>query len=713
MLPPETPIADLCWVPRHRLGPLARLGLFTLRDLIEHYPRRHEDRRRFDNFPDDEMERPVCLFGVATKGSVRRFGGWRRMFEITLENESGGVLSQPLTCRWFNMPYIQKMIAVGQRVVIYGRPKKRGRQIVIDHPEFETVDDEENASIHMNRIVPVYPGGDGLSPRLLRSLIFQALEEADLAAFPSLLPGTRSEPLRDIHFPPTADRLEAARHQLIREEFFAIQLLIRARRADWQRLSGAPKTGKGQLLEALLKSLPYSLTRSQIEVIKEIRRDLAQPHRMNRLLQGDVGSGKTVVALAAMLLAVEAGFQAALMAPTQVLAEQHYLRFKKLLEPLHVSVGLRTAARNEDNAPLPLFADAAALKTSKPEVSDVPREQALRRNAVRRANDMPAPQVVVGTHALLYESSAFENLGLVVIDEQHKFGVLQRSRMVARGDAPDVLTMTATPIPRTLAQTLYGDLDVSTLREKPANRGTVLTAIRESGKLPQVVEFVRKQLEFGRQAYVVYPLVEESQKLLMKSAKAEFEKWKELLAPHAVGLLHGRMPPEEKEATVAKFHSGQLAALITTTVVEVGIDVPNANILLVENAERFGLAQLHQLRGRIGRGEHKSYCILLHDSKLEEASREKLAALERTTDGFKIAETDFRLRGPGDVLGTAQSGLPPLKLGDLVRDSEIMTESAALAKALFSKDPEMKMPEHLHLRSFLEQSKAKIAKSAS
>ncbi len=523
------------------MTPLGRLGLSTLDDLVKHYPRRYEDRRRFDRFPDEEMERPVCLFGIVTKTALKRIGGWRRMFETTFENESGGILSQPLTCRWFNMPYIQKLIAVGQRLVIFGRPKKRGRLIVIDHPEFETVEDDEEASVHMNRIAPVYPAGDGVPPRLLRNLIFQALARADLEAVSHLLPSSTAHVLRDIHFPANFEQLERARRQLVLEEFFAIQLLIQARRTEWRSQSGTAKSAHGGLLDRLLQTLPYSLTESQREVIAEIRRDLAAPGRMNRLLQGDVGSGKTLVALAAMLLTVEAGWQAALMAPTQILAEQHYLNFKRLLEPLGIPIALRTAARNEDTAPLPLFANALAsdpreldrgAHASPRAVSGVPPEIPVRRDAEQHTRDAYAPQIIIGTHALLYESSEFEDLGLVVIDEQHKFGVLQRARLIARGDAPDVLVMTATPIPRTLTQTLYGDLDVSTLREKPANRGAVLTAVREREKLPDVVDFVRKQLDRGRQAYIVYPLVEESNKLAAKSATAEFEKWKLHLAPH-------------------------------------------------------------------------------------------------------------------------------------------------------------------------------------
>ncbi len=681
LLQPETLLTEWEEIPRNRLAPLARLGLSTVGDLIRHYPRRYEDRRRFDRFPDAEMDRPVCLFGVVTKTALKRIGGWRRMFEITLEDESAGILGQPLTCRWFNMPYMHKLIVVGQHLVVFGRPKEKGSKIVIDHPEFEAVEEEET-SIHMNRITPVYPAGDGLSPRVLRTLIYQALEQTDLSAVPRLSAACSPEVLRTIHFPETFEELDTARRKLVREEFFAIQLLLQARRADWRRLSGTAKIAKGELFARLLKTLPFSLTASQTEVIAEIQRDLSVAARMNRLLQGDVGSGKTLVALAAILHAVESGWQAALMAPTQILAEQHYLNFKKLLEPLGIPIALRTAGRNTDTAPLPLFAN------------------------------QEEPRIIIGTHALLYESSEFNDLGLIVIDEQHKFGVLQRTRLIARGDAPDVLVMTATPIPRTLTQTLYGDLDVSILREKPAHRGEVITAVRDTSKLPEVIDFVKKQIAHGRQAYIVYPLVEDSEKLAAKSATVEFEKWKSQLAPYAVGLLHGRMSPDEKEEVVSRFRAGGVAALVTTTVIEVGVDVPNATLMVVENAERFGLAQLHQLRGRIGRGEHKSFCIPLHDAKADETAVEKLAILEATSDGFAIAEADLRLRGPGDLLGTAQTGLPPLKLGDLFKDAELMRESITLAASIFVEDPELQKPEHATLRAFLARSTAKIEASA-
>jgi ATP-dependent DNA helicase RecG len=420
------------------------------------------------------------------------------------------------------------------------------------------------------------------------------------------------------------------------------------------------------------ESLPFPLTGAQHRAIAEIAADLAAPRPMNRLLHGDVGSGKTLVALSAMLLCVESGQQAALMAPTQILAEQHYLNFRRLLEPLGLSVALRTGARREEAEPLPLFAAGAA---------EIPQ------------NSLSSPQILIGTHALLYEKAGVEDLGLAVIDEQHKFGVMQRARLRNQGAAPDVLVMTATPIPRTLTMTLYGDLDVSTLDEMPRNRGKIVTAVRDPAKLPDAVKFLREQLAGGRQAYIVYPLIDESEKLEAKAAATEFAKWREMLAPFSCELLHGRIPPDEKEATMQRFRRGETQALIATTVIEVGIDVPNATLMLIENAERFGLAQLHQLRGRIGRGEHKSYCILLSASD-DAVSLEKLRTLERTSDGFEIAEADLRLRGPGDILGTAQSGLPPLKIGDPVADHELMRLARNAAFLIFERDPKLERPEH-------------------
>jgi ATP-dependent DNA helicase RecG len=514
-----------------------------------------------------------------------------------------------------------------------------------------------------------------------------------------------------------------------------MQMLITSRRFESAARAGQAHCGSGALLEGFFKALPFDLTAAQQKVISEIRRDLAASHPMNRLLQGDVGSGKTVVAVAAMLLVVEAGYQAAFMAPTQILAEQHYEVLRRWLEPLGVRVALRTAARQEETGPLPLFAQndnsgnasgsgaGAVVSTgrnshqqSRDERSlssrdatthddDAPDQRLFRAGAGTNTSDACAiktndPQIIVGTHALLYEGVSFSNLGLVVIDEQHKFGVAQRATLTAREPAPDVLVMTATPIPRTLTMTVYGDLDVSTIDEMPKNRGKIVTAVRDTSKLAEVLSFLRTQLEKGRQLYVVYPLIDESDKLDVKAAAAEYELWRERLRPFRCELLHGRIPAPEKQQIMDRFRGGETNALISTTVLEVGVDIPNATMMLIENAERFGLAQLHQLRGRIGRGEHKSYCILLTSSKTEEASAKHIV-LERTTNGFEVAEADWELRGPGDLLGTAQSGLPELKIGNLKRDAHLMRRARATAISIFETDPRLERPENQRFRALI------------
>ena len=665
------------WVPRPRLTPLRRLGILTVRDLLTHYPRRHEDRSEFSGFPREESDTPVCICGEVTKTSVRRFGGWKKIFEATLQEPDANALSQPLVLRWFNLHYVQKMIATGQRLVVFGKPRLRGQRLCMEHPEFEVVESDEEESIHFRRITPIYPATEGLPQRVFRGLVFHALQNLDGDEVETLLPrnhgmGSRREALQQIHFPDSWETLAEARRHLVFSEFFAMQMMIASRRAQATGRPGQPHCGRGELLERFLRALPFDLTDAQARVLAEVRRDLGSQQPMNRLLQGDVGSGKTVVAIGAMLLAVEAGFQAALMAPTQILAEQHYAVLGRWLEPMGVRLALRTGARRDESTPLPLFAVEAG-----------------------EGND--AAQIIVGTHALLYESVVFENLGLVVIDEQHKFGVSQRARLTAREPAPDVLVMTATPIPRTLTMTVYGDLDVSVIDEMPANRGKIITAVRDGSKLDDVLAFLRMELEAGRQVYVIYPLIEESEKLDVKAAVAEFELWVERLRPFRCELLHGRIPAPEKQASMERFRRGETSALISTTVIEVGVDVPNATVMLVENAERFGLAQLHQLRGRIGRGEHKSYCILMSAEKTLEA-RVKLAVLEKTSNGFEVAEADWEQRGPGDLLGTAQSGLPALQLGNLKTDMELMKKARAAATAIMEWDPKLEAAENKRFR---------------
>jgi len=679
-------LEELGWIPRPKLLALRRLGIETVEDLLTHFPRRHEDRTEFPKFPHEESDVPICLCGEVIKTSLRRFGGWKKIFEATLQESHANALSEPLVCRWFNLHYVQKMIATGQRLVVFGKPRLRGKRICMDHPEFEVIENDAEISIHFRRITPIYPATEGLSQRTLRSIIYRLLNDLSDGPIKTLAPaglvhGERRDAIRAFHFPENWKARDAAREHLVLSEFFAMQMLIGSRRTESSIRLGGSHCGAGALLEKFLAGLPFELTGAQTKVIAEIRRDLAASHAMNRLLQGDVGSGKTVVAIAAILLAIEAGYQATFMAPTQILAEQHYDVLRRWLEPLGVHMALRTAARQEESF-LPLM------------VAD------------------ENPNVLIGTHALLYDTVSFSNLGLVVIDEQHKFGVAQRARLTAREPAPDVLVMTATPIPRTLTMTVYGDLDVSIIDEMPRNRGKIVTAVRDESKLGEVLSFLRKQLEAGRQLYVIYPLIDESEKLDVKAAAAEYELWRERLRPYPCELIHGRIPPEEKQKIMERFRRGDSSALISTTVIEVGVDIPNATVMLVENAERFGLAQLHQLRGRIGRGEHKSYCILLTSDQSKETAT-KLAVLEKTSNGFEVAEADWELRGPGDLLGTAQSGLPALRIGDLKTDAGLMRQARMAAMSIFKADPRLESPENQRFQRLIVEQQGRTFSNVS
>lgn len=667
-------LCELEWIPRPRLTALRRLGIETVEDLVSHFPFRHEDRRAFAQFPREESGIPVCLCGEVVKTRLLRFGGWKKIFEATLQEEEANALSQPLTLRWFNLHYVQKTIATGQRLVVFGKPRLRGRRMCMEHPEFEIIENGDETSIHFHRIAPIYPATEGLPQRALRSLVYRVLENLDDESVETLVPagvnlGERGIALRRIHFPSEMADIGPAREHLVFTEFFAMQMQIASRRSAAVFRGGKSHCGSGALLEKFMQTLPFGLTRAQRRVIGELRGDLAANRPMNRLLQGDVGSGKTVVAIASMLLAVEAGFQVAFMAPTQILAEQHYAVLYRWLEPLGIKISLRTGDRKEESF-LPLLSGDAV------------------------------PDIVIGTHALLYEGVSFQNLGLAVIDEQHKFGVSQRARLTTREPIPDVLVMTATPIPRTLTMTIYGDLDVSVLDEMPSNRGKTVTAVRELSKLGEVLSFMRQELETGRQAYIIYPLIHESEKLDVKAATTEFAVWRERLRPFRCELLHGQVLATEKREIMERFRRGETMALISTTVIEVGVDVPNATIMLIENAERFGLAQLHQLRGRIGRGKHKSYCILLSEGESADAVA-KLAVLVRSNDGFEVAEADWEFRGPGDLLGTAQSGLPVLRLGNLKTDAGVMREARAAALAIFESDPQLQSSDNQRFRRLI------------
>ncbi len=638
-------------------------GIERVADLLNWLPKRYEDRRRFDAFPAQAGSGAVCLRGLVIDTQRKGFGG-KGFYEAVVEDHAGGGLSR-MTCRWFNMPFLQKVIATGHEVVLYGKPKESGGKVVMDHPEFEVVSDE-GRRVHLEQIVPIYKNVSGIPQRKLREAIFCALEivEGD-----SLVPVhdvdptyPRIEAFRELHFPGELAQADAARRYFAKEEFFFQQLRVVWRRARHADLTGRVLGKRTKLLTEFYNSLPFDLTAAQKRSVKEIIADMRVQRPMNRLLQGDVGSGKTFVAMCAMLLAVDSGCQAALMAPTQILAEQHHFTFAKWLSPLGVKVGLATADRRE-------------------EVADA--------------------QIIIGTHALLYDNVDFDDLGLIVIDEQHKFGVAQRGKLIQRGVMPDVLVMTATPIPRTLTLTIYGDLDVSILDELPTGRGKIITGVRVKPKISEMTKFLIEQLEEGRQAYLVYPLVEDSDSVKAASVVEEHPKWKKRFKHFEVELLHGKMASEEKEAVMKRFRDHKSEVLVSTTVIEVGVDVPNANVMVIFNAERFGLAQLHQLRGRIGRGEHKSYCILVTDGKNPEGLA-KLNILAGTIDGFKIAEEDLRLRGPGEVLGTRQSGLGGLRFADFLADTSLIREAREVAEKLLREDPGLTQNARLKAR-LLEQ----------
>ncbi|MGJ8723066.1 MAG: ATP-dependent DNA helicase RecG [Roseibacillus sp.] len=633
---------------KERAG-LLKVGVRTAGELLRLFPKRYEDRRQFDAFPAQAGGDALCLRGMVVDSMQKRFGAKKGYYEVVLEAPGGGDVfgGGTLSCRWFNMPFVSRMVAVGHEVIVYGRVKDSGGRMVIEHPEFEIVEGGE--SLHVDRVVPIYRGVSGLPQRKLRELMAKVLAEVEteslLASYDVDSSYPRLEAFREIHFPEAIEQTEAARRRFALEEFFEMQIKVLWRRMRHDEQKGRSQGKKTALLTEFYESLPFDLTEAQKRSVREVIADMRSERAMNRLLQGDVGSGKTFVALCAMLMAVDAGNQAALMAPTQILAEQHWLTFCKWLEPLGVKVGLLTGARDEDAT---------------------------------------GADILIGTHALIYDRAEFERLSLVVIDEQHKFGVLQRGRLIQQGIAPDVLVMTATPIPRTLTLTIYGDLDVSVLDERPAGRGKIVTGVRVKPKVSEVTKFLKGELEKGRQIYLVYALVEESASVKAQAATVEFPKWQKRLKDWEVELLHGKMAPEEKDAVMARFRANETQVLVATTVIEVGVDVPNANVMVIWNSERFGLAQLHQLRGRIGRGEHKSYCILSSDGK---TGQEKLEVMAGTDDGFKIAEADLTLRGPGEVLGTIQSGLGELVFAEFLADVDMVREARRLADDVLKRDP--------------------------
>jgi ATP-dependent DNA helicase RecG len=647
-----------------RAEALAELGIRTVEDLLHHFPMRYEDRRRFARIGDLRPGMKVSVAGRIAAAGLRRT---RRitLYEIRLDDDS----NRRLKAVWFNQPFLKDVLPTGARVVLYGlvEADAYAGSLAMASPQYEVFDDEDAPGLHTGRVVPVYEKLGPLTGKVLRRILTTLGQEipddlddplpAEVRA--RLGVGGRGAALRQIHVPDAAadvDVLNRARSpahlRLILEEFFLFQIGLAARRRE---VRGAGKgiafaVTKGTR-EAVKKILPFPLTAAQKRVVREIADDMQSPHPMNRLVQGDVGAGKTMVALLSMVLAVENGYQAAFMAPTEILAEQHFLTFRRLLAKCPYGVELVSASRKGRER------TAALARLSSGET-----------------------RIAVGTHALIQEGVAFHRLGLAVVDEQHRFGVLQREDLRRKGYDVDVLVMTATPIPRTLALTAYGDLDVSVVDERPPGRTPVRTLHLPAAERKRALEAVRMALEEGQQAFVVYPLVAESEKLEdVKAATEMAAEWARALPDRRVALLHGRLKSAEKEAVMAAFASGETDVLVATTVIEVGVDVPNATVMVIEHAERFGLAQLHQLRGRVGRGAAGGTCVLLSHGRLSEVARARLDVLVKTDDGFLIAERDLEIRGPGDFFGTRQHGLPAFRVARLLRDRDLLEKARAEA----------------------------------
>lgn len=644
-----------------RVEALARIGIHTLKDLLYHFPARYEDRSKFMQVSDLIPGEPATLQLEVLKVRLRPVPRLP-IVELVAGDQSGTII-----CLWYRQTYLLKAFRPGQKILIYGRPQIEGRKIQFSSPEFETIDDE-GPSIHTGRIVPVYSLTEGLYQKSLRQIIHSLSQSEQTIHWPDYLPQflqskinviPLGQALRQIHFPKDQESLETSRRRIIFDEFFSFQLnLLSENQKNRERSDGIALPGKPELEKEFIRSLPFDLTRDQIKAIKEVRSDLALARPMNRMLQGDVGSGKTLVACVSFLTVQASGAQSAFLVPTEILAEQHFRTLQKYLTPFQIRMALLTKSVDKKRRTRLV----AELKHGKIDL-------------------------VVGTHALLQDDVFFKKLGLVVIDEQHKFGVLQRKQLLERKPCPHFLIMTATPIPRSLALAIYANADLSSIRELPKGRKPIQTYWISRHKQPEVWEHLRKKFREKRQAYVIFPLIDESEKADLKAAETEFKRLKEKVFPEfRVELVHGRIPAASRNSIMKSFAAGEVDLLVATTVIEVGVDQPNATVMIIENAERFGLAQLHQLRGRIGRGEHASECFLFGEPSTDEG-KARLRLLTKIQDGFEIAEEDLKLRGPGDLWGERQSGVPHFKLAHPVWNLDILQQAKAEAEACLINEP--------------------------
>ncbi len=709
----ESPVSAVAGVGSARARLLAKRGILTVGDLLLDAPRRHEDRRQFSKIRDLQEGQKTTVSGkVIAMGNKNFARTGRSVFEVILDDGSAH-----LHCRWWNLPQMERFFDVGDELVVHGKVRSL-RPKAMDHPETETLssvtreadaetlatgtvgvagvaDPAEEPSLHVGRWVPLYSLTDGLTQRARRWIAWNALKafgeripeadpdllvEASRSGWTASADGqqeipllaqewpSRAQAIRDLHFPASDTDAERARQRLALDEFIALQFEIQRRRLNLEsKATALPCQGNNSLMRPFLARLGFRPTQAQNRVLREIREDMGGTVPMRRLLQGDVGSGKTLVAAAAALMALESGYSAVVMAPTEILAQQLHANFRRWLEPLQIPVHLWTASVKSRSEP--------GLNLG---LSDV--------------------GLTVGTHALIESGFLPERLGLVIIDEQHRFGVAQRERLLRKGRYPHLLVMTATPIPRTLGLTLYGDLDISVLDEKPPGRGKIRTHLRTPDALPKVWAFIRRELELGHQAYIVYPRILDNGEEDAKSVETEYPRICKALEPHAVGKLHGRMPPEEKERILGEFRAGRVKTLVATSVIEVGIDVPQATLMLIENAQQFGLAQLHQLRGRIGRGAAESHCILMSGKASASSAAlaspsaplppdPRLKAFSETDDGFELAELDFKLRGVGELTGLAQSGSDHLRFGSLIEDRPLVEFARQLVRRHLRRPP--------------------------
>ena len=680
----KTEIQFLKGVGPKRAETLARLGIETVGDLLFHLPARYEDRRNI--LPIENLAEGVTATVRGTIATARvikgRFG--KKMFQMTIRDTTG-----ILSCLWFSAKgdYHEKKYHTGLEIIATGRItfSRYAKSFEMPHPDVEIVEGDDNSR---NAIIPVYPLTEGLPQNTLRGIVPKTFEL--IPRIPETIPESvlkktgllpRGEAIRQVHTPGQETGIEDlaswrtdAQKRMIFEEFFLLETAMAIQRSkNRDTVVGVEVKSDDKTYRELASELPFQLTDDQTKSIEEIRKDLKGEHPMNRLLQGDVGSGKTIVAAVTMMLAVKDGYQSVIMAPTEILAEQHFKTFKALKCMASFEIEL--------------------LKASTKEKSDV-KERIANGNA----------KIIIGTHALLQGNVEFNNLGVVVIDEQHRFGVRQRAGLISKGPRPNTLIMTATPIPRTLALTLYSDLDVSVIRNAPKGRGKIDTQVIKPSDISKAHILLHREIKKGRQAYIVYPLVEESDKMELKAATEMYERYRTKVFPDLrIGLVHGRMKADEKNGVMFSFMNGELDILISTTVIEVGIDQPNATVMMIEHSERFGLAQLHQLRGRVGRGADDSHCLLAIEYPISDIARERLKVMTRSTDGFVIAEKDLELRGTGDLLGTRQSGLPTFKVANLIRDFEILQWAKDEAFALVKGDPDLSFPEHKRLKTEIEK----------